>query len=110
MFTKQNRQDFRRNPRVGRRCEEEIQRFGQSIKERKQLTEIGDEAFASGLYDSNMTLRRGRYVIYVSTVVYVEDDADARNLSEAELETRRKSEVQRITREFAKQLSSINFQ
>jgi hypothetical protein len=88
-------------------AKKELQSFLQFKQERKQLTGIGDEAFASGLYDSTIAFRRGRYVVYVSTVVHIEDDVDGRNLSEAELETRRKSEVQRITREFAKQLSSI---
>ena len=91
-------------------AKKEIKSFLQGRREPEQLSGFGDEAFAPERDGSSIVLRRGRYVIYISTVADIEGDADARNLSEVELAGRRKSEVKRIGREFAKQLSSIELQ
>lgn len=88
-------------------AKKEIRSFLQFRRESQELTGFGDEAFAPERDGPDIVLRRGRYVIYVSTVADIDSEADARNLSKAELETRRKSEVQRIGKEFARQLSSI---
>ena len=85
----------------------EIKSFLQFRREPQELPGFGDEAFAPEREGSNIVVRRGRYVIYISAVVDVEGDSDARNLSKVEIEGRRKSEIQRIGKEFAKQLSSI---
>lgn len=91
-------------------AKKEIRSFLQFKRESQELSGFGDEAFAPERDGSNIVLRKGRYVIYISTVANVEMDADVHNLSQAEQENRRKSEVQKIGREFAKQLSSIEFQ
>lgn len=91
-------------------AKKEIRSFLQFRHDPEELSAVGDEAYAPERDGSDIVLRRGRYVIYISTVVYVEDDADARNLSEVELAARRKSEVKRIGREFAKHLSSIELE
>ena len=91
-------------------AKKEIKSFLQGRRQPEQLSGFGDEAFAPERDGSSIVLRRGRYVIYISTVADIEGDADARNLSEVELAGRRKSEVKRIGREFAKQLSSIELQ
>ena len=91
-------------------AKKEFRSFLQFRREPQELTGFGDEAFAPERDGSDVVLRRGRYVIYISTVAEVESDSDARNLSPVELETRRKTEVQRIGKEFAKQLSSIELQ
>jgi hypothetical protein len=91
-------------------AKKEIRSFLQFRREPQELTGFGDEAFAPERDGSNIVLRRGRYVIYISTVADIDSEADARNLSKAELETRRKTEVQRIGKEFARQLSSIELQ
>lgn len=88
-------------------AKKEIRSFLQFRREPQELVGFGDEAFAPECDGSSIVLRRGRNVIYISTVVYVEDDSDARQLSQVELAARRKSEVQRIGRVFAKELSSI---
>ena len=88
-------------------AKKEIRSFLQFRREPQELSGFGDEAFAPERDGSDIVLRRGRYVIYVSTVADSDSEADARNLSKAELETRRKTEVQRIGKEFARQLSSI---
>jgi hypothetical protein len=91
-------------------AKKEIKSFLQFRREPQELIGFGDEAFAPERDGSDVVFRRGRYVIYISTVADVESDSDARNLSKVELETRRKTEVQRIGKEFAKQLSSIELQ
>jgi hypothetical protein len=91
-------------------AKKEVRSFLQSRQEAQRLTGIGDEAFLSGFDDSHIVLRKGRCVIYVSTYVEIESYADARNLSQVELAARRKSEVQRITKEFARLLSSVELQ
>jgi hypothetical protein len=88
-------------------AKKEIKSYLQFRREPEQLTGFGDEAFAPERNGSNIVLRRGRYVFYISTVADIDDEPDVRNLSRAELETRRKAEVQRIGKEFARQLSSI---
>lgn len=87
-------------------AKKEIRSFLQFRREPQELTEFGDEAFVPERDGSDIVLRRGRHVIYINT--RVEDDADAQNLSERE--TQRKAEVQRIGKEFAKQLSAIQLQ
>ena len=83
----------------------EVKSFLQFRRDTEQLSGFGDEAFAPERDGSSIVLRRGRYVIYISTVANIEGDEDARNLSDVELAARRKSEVKKIGREFAKQLS-----
>jgi hypothetical protein len=46
-------------------------------------------------------------VIYISTVLFVEEDPDAQRLTKSELQARKKSEVERILNEFAIQMSAI---
>jgi hypothetical protein len=91
-------------------AKKEIKSFLQFRREPEQLSGFGDEAFAPERDGSSIVVRRGRFVIYISTVAEIESDADARNLSAVELAARRKSEVKRIGREFAKQLSSIELE
>jgi hypothetical protein len=91
-------------------AKKEMKSFLQFRRDPEELSGFGDEAFAPERDGSSVVVRRGRYVIYISTVAEIESDADARNLSEVELAARRKSEVKRIGREFAKQLSSIELE
>jgi hypothetical protein len=81
----------------------ELHSFLEFKPERQELTGFGDEAFASGIYHSQIVLRKGRYVIYLSIV-----DTEGRTLSGEEAELR-KSEMQRIPREFARHLSTLDF-
>ena len=73
----------------------------------EELRGFGDEAYMWGWDDSDIVLRRGRYLIYVNTWAVVEDDADARSLTEPQLRSRQKSEQQRIGKEFARQLLDV---
>ena len=88
-------------------AKKEIRSYLQFRREPQELTGFGDEAFIPEPNGSQLVLRRGRYVIYLSIFVDVDSDADARNLSQVEREERRKAEVQRIEKEFAKEILSI---
>jgi hypothetical protein len=90
-------------------AKKEVKSFLQFRREPQELG-FGDEAFAPERDGSNIVLRRGRHVIYIHTRVEIDSNSDAQNLSASERETQRKAEVQRIGKEFAKQLSSIQFQ
>ena len=88
-------------------AKKEIRSYLQFRRETEELTGFGDEAYAPERNGPQIVLRKGRYVIYVSTIAHVEEDAEAQYLSQVELATLRQSEVQRITKEFARLLSSV---
>ena len=88
-------------------AKKEIRSFLQFRREPQELTGFGDEAFLPERNGTDLVLRKGRYVIYLSIVVDVENDLDARNLTKAEHEARSKAEVDRILKEFATHLSAI---
>jgi hypothetical protein len=89
-------------------AKKEIRSYLQFRREAQILTGFGDEAFAPEPNGYQYVLRRGRYVIYISTVVYIEEDADALSLTEAERRARERAEVERILKEFAIQFSAID--
>jgi hypothetical protein len=91
-------------------AKKEVRSFLEFSKDPEELTGFGDEAYAPERNGSSVVLRRGRFVIYISTVAYVDSDPDARTLTRAEMAAREKAEVNRIGREFARQLSSIELQ
>lgn len=91
-------------------AKKEIKSFLEFRREPQELTGFGDEAHATDRDYPTIVMRRGRFVIYISTVAFVDSDPDAQTLSKAELETRNKSEIQRLGKEFAKHLSSIELQ
>lgn len=67
---------------------------GQDKTDLDRLEEKIATQLTARLSASHIVLRRGGYVIYVSAVVDIEGDTDARNLTTIEPETRRKSEIQ----------------
>lgn len=88
-------------------AKKEIRSYLEFRREPKTLTGFGDEAFLPEPNGSQVVLRRGRYVIYISTVIFIEEDADAQRLTKSEQQARQKSEVERILTEFATQMSAI---
>ena len=68
------------------------------------LTEIGDEAQASG-HRSDVAFRKGRFTVYVTTMANVDADPDAQSLSQAQRVDREKSETARLSRELAKHVA-----
>lgn len=88
----------------------EVKSFLQFRRDTEQLSGFGDEAFAPERDGADIVLRRGRHVIYINTRVDADGYAEAQTRVASERETERKAEVHRIGREFAKQLSSIEFE
>jgi hypothetical protein len=80
-------------------AKEAITRFVRQDRDRKQLGDIGDEAFGWGYAQSNVVLRKGKCVIYVS--VTANAPAELRLDQDERLEFERK-EMQARSREFAK--------
>ena len=88
-------------------AKKEIRSYLQFRREPRILTGFGDEAFAPEPNGYQYVLRRGRYVIYISTVLFIEEDADTQGLTKSELQARQKTEVERILTAFATQMSAI---
>ena len=91
-------------------AKKEVKSFLQFRRDTEQLSGFGDEAFAPERDGADIVLRRGRHVIYINTRVDADGYAEAQTRVASERETERKAEVHRIGREFAKQLSSIEFE
>lgn len=70
----------------------------------KPLQGFGDEAYVWGFEDSDLEVRRGRYVFDINAGADVARDPDARTLTRAQQHARQQAEVKRIIREFAKHL------
>ena len=88
-------------------AKKEIRNYLEFRREPKILTGFGNEAFRPEPNDPQVVLRRGRYVIYISTVIFIEEDADAQSLTKSELQARQKTEVERILTACATQMSAI---
>ena len=88
-------------------AKKEIRRYLEFRREPQTLTGFGDEAFAPEPNGYQYVLRRGRYVIYISIVLFVEEDPDAQKLTKAEQQARAKAETERILKEFATQFSAL---
>ena len=71
------------------------------------LKGLGDEAAASGFEGSDLAFRRGRYTVYISSDADVDEDPDARRLSQEQRLEREKSEMRRLSREFAKHVADV---
>jgi HrpA-like RNA helicase len=71
------------------------------------LNGLGDEAVASGYGSADVAFRRGKFTVYISATADVDADADARSLSQAERFKREKSEMVRVSREFARHMVRV---
>lgn len=69
---------------------------------RVRLTDLGDEAFAGGYGSASISLRKGKFTIYISTYADIDSDVDARTLTQEQRFEREKSEKRRLSLEFAK--------
>jgi hypothetical protein len=69
---------------------------------KETLTGLGDEAYASGYGSSLVAFRRGKFTVYVSTTADVDADLDAGYLTQEQRFEREKSEMKRLSTEFAK--------
>jgi hypothetical protein len=85
---------------------EKMQSFVRITPEAQELKGFGDEAYSWGYEGSNVVFRRGRVAVFVSTVAEVDADPDIRGLSKLERSERMKSEMRRLSREFAKHVAT----
>ena len=81
-----------------------IQNHARYSFNKETLTGLGDEAYASGYGSSVVGFRRGKFTVYISTTADVDADADAGSLNQEQRFEREKSEMKRLSREFAKHL------
>jgi hypothetical protein len=85
---------------------EKMQLVAKDMRDAKELKGFGDEAYSWGYAESNVVFRRGRFTIYVSTYAEVDSDPDARMMSRAQRGERERSEMKRLSKEFAKHMTS----
>ena len=85
---------------------EKMQSFIRNTKEAEPLKGFGDEAYSWGYAGSNVIFRRGKIAVFVSTVADVDEDPDARMLNQVERSERERSEIKRLSKEFAKHVAS----
>ncbi|HZI88339.1 MAG TPA: hypothetical protein VFD48_16010 [Pyrinomonadaceae bacterium] len=71
------------------------------------LNGLGDEAVASGYGSADVAFRSGKYTVYISTVADVDADEDARSVSQSDRSKREKSEMVRLSREFARHIARV---
>ena len=69
---------------------------------KETLPGLGDEAYASGYGSSQVSFRRGKFTVYISTAVDVDADADARSLNQEQRFARERSEMKELSTEFAR--------
>jgi len=72
---------------------------------REAVRDLGDEAMAWGYGSADIGFRRGRYMVYLSSAADVDSDPDARSLTPDQRSEREKSEMRRLSREFAKHIA-----
>lgn len=70
------------------------------------VREVGDEAVATGYGSSDIAFRKGKYTIYIRSTADVDSDPDVRSLTQDQRFEREKSEMQRLSREFAKHVAA----
>ena len=81
---------------------EAIQNLVRFDPAREALSGFGDEGYAWGYGSSDVVFRKGKMNIYISSYADVESDADAATLNSGQKGERAKSEMKRLSREFAK--------
>ena len=77
-----------------------LQKFMLYEQDKKQISDLGDEAWGRGMYGADIALRKGRFTVYVRASADVDADPDARTLSATAKEARRKTEHLRLSQEF----------
>lgn len=91
----------RKSPDAGRAA---LQEFVKYERQKEELKDLGDEAYAWGYQLANVVVIRGGFSLYVSAGADVFGDSDGRILIEAQRDSLQYSEMRRLTREFAKHL------
>jgi hypothetical protein len=85
---------------------EKMQLVAKDMRDAVELKGFGDEAYSWGYAGSNVVFRKGKFTIYLSTYAEVDSDPDGRALSSSERGEREKSEMKRLSKEFAKHMAN----
>lgn len=85
-------------------AQQTMQKRARYSSNKEILTGIGDEAYGSGYGSSLVAFRRGKFTVYITTAANVDADADAGSLSQDQRFEREKSEMNRLSREFARHI------
>ena len=88
------------------KARETMQPFIRYMRQKEELKGLGDEAYAWGYGLSNVIFRRGRYIVTLDAFADVNADPDARTLTSLQRGDRERSEMKRLTREFAKHVAT----
>jgi len=83
-----------------------MQPFIQYERQKEELKGFGANAYAWGYGLASIVFRRGRFIFYVETYAAVESDPDAQTLSATEKGNRERSEMKRLSMEFAKHMAT----
>ncbi len=81
-----------------------MQPFIKYERQKEELQGFGADAYAWGYGLASIVFRRGRFLFYVETYAAVESDPDAQTLTALEKGTRERSEMKRLSLEFAKHM------
>jgi hypothetical protein len=85
---------------------EVIKGFLKYENDKEELKGLGDEAYAWGVRRANVVFVRGKFIVYVEAGANIDADPDARRLSALERFEREKTEVKRLSKEFAEHVVS----
>ena len=69
---------------------------------KETVKELGDEVTSWGYGSAVIGFRRGKYTVYIGSGVDIDSDPDARSLTQEQHAEREKSEMRRLSLEFAK--------
>ena len=83
-----------------------MQPFIKYMRQKEELKGLGTDAYAWGYGLSNVVFRRGRFIFHIDTHAAVESDADAQTLSPLEKGVRERSEMRRLSLEFAQHIAT----
>jgi hypothetical protein len=83
---------------------EVIRGFLRYESDKEELKGLADEAYAWGVRRADVVFVRGRFIVYVEAGANIDADPVARMLSGPERFEREKTEVKRLSNEFAKHL------
>lgn len=91
--------------RSGAEARTALQNFVKYDRDRETLNNHGDEAYAWGYGHSRIVIRKGRYLLFISSTATIGLRPEERMLSDSDRFELMKSEMRRWSMEFAKQAS-----
>jgi hypothetical protein len=82
-----------------------LQKLARDMKAEEGTVGLGEEGYSWGMAGSETAFRKGRFTVYVSAVVNVEDDPEAAALTDDEKSKRKKESQKNLSKEFAKHVA-----